>query len=513
MEFDIAHSQASFKRPHRQLYWKTAITPEMAYSYDDDSPHPEWTVSDPAFAQDASHYLLDNYKDELTQIDDAVSEVKSDYAFNAGDQSRGWGAKLGLKYRNNVRAYDSTRRDLKWEGQEPLSLENFIDPVNYTPEHFPYSMFMQDEQAIFSYLADNSDKLQWDRDQEIYNNINGDFRFDEDVYASYAMATYSSEGINLFGGIRYEATRVKNSGQSYDQQTEIFTPNSTNTSYDNVLPSINITFKLEDNVNLRLAFSKAIGRVEPGHTKAREISGMQDNEMTISRSNPDLQPRESDNYDLSLENYFADANGLFSLALFHKRIKNLIFASKDETFDADTGITTIISQSKNAEASQVTGLEFGLVLNSFNSLPAPFQTVGVSANATWLDAKMTYHNTSGQSVTIDHLVNQADFMANLTLFYRFHQNRGEARVAYNYTDQYSRGLSINSLDRNENVWAPYEQVDAQVRYQLTDGLVLKAMVRNLRNHLRARYVGYGQSLVEHEIVFGRSLWFGMSYSY
>jgi iron complex outermembrane recepter protein len=510
---DLARSEGTYERGDRGIYWQTDVTSEMGYSYVDGTVHPDWRLTNPVYGQNAAQYFLNNFKDELVRVDDSITELKADHTYNDGENSVGLGTKVGVKYRKNYRVFDRSMKNIMWSGAQRLTMDNFIDPISFSPEHFPYPMFFQNQAAFFSFYSKHQNQFYWDETEELYNDLNGDFVFDEKVYAAYAMTTYKRDALAVYGGVRFEKTNLSNRGKSYNAQNGMFNTNTTGSQYENVLPSLNIIYQFDNNLTLRLALSKSIGRADPGATKARETNELDEGIRTISRGNPDLKPRQSNNFDISLERYFKDWSGMLSLAVFHKEIDDLIFGSEVVSFDVQSGITTIIKQSKNADKAKLTGYEIGIVINSFDSIFNELSNVGMAANATWINAEMTYVSDQGRSVTIDHLAQQPDFMANVALFYHFHHARGEARIAYNFTDRYSEGLKVNGLDRDENVWESYEQIDAQLRYALTETLVLSAKIRNLRDHSRVRKTGYDLRLTGHEVHFGRSFWFGFTYTY
>src|SRR5690606_2625588 len=107
---------------------------------------------------------------------------------------------------------------------------------------------------------------------------------------------------------------------------------------------------------------------------------------TLSRGNPNLNPRESEGFDVSLEFYPAD--GLISIAAFTKSIQNEIFTlSSIERMDVGRGIEDVlVSTPQNAETAEIRGIELGFQ-QSLTMLPAPFDGLGVSANATFLDTE------------------------------------------------------------------------------------------------------------------------------
>jgi outer membrane receptor protein involved in Fe transport len=96
-------------------------------------------------------------------------------------------------------------------------------------------------------------------------------------------------------------------------------------SYDNVLPNIDFRLGVTDDIVARLSFSQTMTRpnyadIQGGQTinQLLRIDGGNGN-----RGNPNLEPFESDNIDVSVEWYYSDDSYL-SVGYFHKDVKNFI---------------------------------------------------------------------------------------------------------------------------------------------------------------------------------------------
>lgn len=249
---------------------------------------------------------------------------------------------------------------------------------------------------------------------------------------------------------------------------------------------------------MRTAFSRTLGRPNPGDLTVTTVENINaDGVLEVRRGNPDLAPRVSDNYDLSLEYYFMRGEGLLSAAVFQKDIDGDIFLTVEEgTVD---GQPAIITQNTNASSSQVRGLELQAYLGSMPFLPAPLDNLGVSGNATFLNGETTFLDGS----TLDRRIRQADFIANASIFY----NMGdfEARVAYNFTDDFL--LRANRLEDS------FEQIDASMRYYWGDNLVFSLEGRNLTGSRRRQLTGNDLDLLFGETILGRQFHFGVTYRY
>jgi hypothetical protein len=101
--------------------------------------------------------------------------------------------------------------------------------------------------------------------------------------------------------------------------------------------------------------------------------------------------------------------------------------------------------------------------------------LGVSLNATRMWAEMDY--ASGSSfVHLNALQYQADWLLNATMFYRL-PHHGEFRVAYNWK-------SKSPISLGAYPWTTYwlearGQLDAALRYSLTDRIIFKLEANNI----------------------------------
>ncbi len=143
---------------------------------------------------------------------------------------------------------------------------------------------------------------------------------------------------NLVTGFRYESTDVTSTdfvpvpvAINWEDDNDFTIGLASETialtrtgDYDHTLPSIDFDLAIREDLKFRFSTSKSIGRAEYDDLSAG-ISGFDrdEQEANATRGNPDLLPLESDNLDLSLEWYYADASYV-SVGYFEKRTNNFI---------------------------------------------------------------------------------------------------------------------------------------------------------------------------------------------
>lgn len=507
--FDASLGRANYRRPEFAHLWKTNRAEELGFSYEDSTVHSAWQFNDPSFASDGSNYSLDNLEETDVETDDRVVEFKLDYRFNLDESPEGWGFGFGAKQRNDKRRYNKDKA--QYTADFLLSQFQADDP--FTPEWFSTSLPVVDHDAVRDHFNAYPEEFDINDPYSYRETTKSDFSYSEDVLAYYSFLSYSAERWSLSGGLRYERTKLSSAGILFDKSDDIFYPHSVDADYENVLPSINFNYDLSQNLVFRFSLSEIIARPDPGDLKARE-SFDEDGfgNLYISQRNKNLKPRISKNIGFSLEYYFDGIDAMATLAGFHSEIDNLPIETVQTLYDdPGPGLFTEITSKQNADFAELTGFEINVVKNSMSFLPELFHGLGMSVNATVIDAELTYRNDENELTTIDHLFEQPSSIVNASVFHRFMGARGELRLAYQYTGEYSESLVFNGRARNEYIWDAYEQWDLNFRYAVMDGLILKVKVRNLTDHYRNKLRGINQELTVNETYFGRNVSVGFSY--
>ena len=317
----------------------------------------------------------------------------------------------------------------------------------------------------------------------------------ETVTAAYAMAEYEGDRLTVVGGLRYEATEWDGAPMG---------GTSIHGDYDDILPSINVRYDFNDSLVLRAAASQTLGRPNLSDLTRGLSINLADN--AISRSNPELKPRRSTNFDVSVEWYIP--NGILAAGVFYKDIKDEIFyltSNGPVTIDGSTYDS--VSQPENATDASIFGFE-AQYQQTLSFLPKPFDGFGFQVNTTILDTEYVVPLGDGTTRTTS-FYQQPEFVANFTAFY---STPGfEVRAAYNYTDLFLDTIVANDSNRDE-YWEARSQVDMQVRFNLTDALTIIGEGQNLTNEGRRELTGPDNLFLQEDAVFGRTYWLGLTWS-
>jgi iron complex outermembrane receptor protein len=298
-----------------------------------------------------------------------------------------------------------------------------------------------------------------------------------------------------------------------------FISRTAETTHNNVLPSFNLKLDLTPEWVLRFAASKAMSRPDLGYLKnytqiARQGSPLDTNltdpnlvldsnglavgynfRYQSNTSNPYLEPMTADQFDISLEHYFA-AVGSFTATAFYKQFQNYIqYGTYDMTL-TNNGVTRNVEMNGpvNGKGAKIKGVEVAYQ-RFFDFLPKPFDGLGVQANFTYVENDgITNTNlvtesadggagtgggglvTAEDSIDPHALEGVSRYTYNLVMMYE--KKAFSARLAYNWRSSFlvtavdcCVGLPIWQDD------AGY--LDASFKYRMTDRIEFSLEGSNL----------------------------------
>ena len=252
--------------------------------------------------------------------------------------------------------------------------------------------------------------------------------------------------------------------------------------YDGIYPSVNLTYNLSDNLVVRAAFARTLGRpninfIIPGTT----ITEPDVANPTITVNNAGLQPWTATSYDLSLESYHLK-DGFGSIGVFQKSIKNFFGTVSTQAtpelleihgLENDPALLNYtIATRTNAGNAKINGIEFGY-RQSLTFLPHWARGFQLFANATKLDlsgsntADFTGYNPESIAgginfvrprffikATVSHLgdmrrgavaVNAANGIPPNTFNYQAKRTRVGINVQYSLSKRYSVYVSATDV--------------------------------------------------------------------
>ncbi|MCW2380692.1 MULTISPECIES: TonB-dependent receptor [unclassified Sphingobium] len=500
LDGDAVFSLGRMRVPNESIEFRTrdADATRYAFSYDTSDFYPVFMPANAAAAVNPQNFYLQQQRSNLEKSLEKSGQFRLNFTY--GDDSIDGGIKLktGAVLRLTSRKNEVERTDYKaasgftytldkvvTAGPSEAIRDKFYIPIRIDAAAFP--AFYQANQSRFTTTVASKA---------------GDYKVNEDVYAGYVQGSTRMGNVTLLGGLRYERTEV--SSDAYRTLGSTLTQITTDGSYGNWLPSAHIRWDVTDRVVVRGAYTNTIGRPDYSSIAASETLSFDGSQPTLSRGNPGLKPRESRGFDLSFEFYPKD--GVISAALFHKKIRNEIFTlSNVETIDVGRGPESVlVSEPRNAETATIKGLELNLQ-QALTFLPDPFDGLGVSANATFLDTRFTFLTTAGPRVTGLYL--QPDTVWNASVYYQ--KGKFEGRLSYNYIGGFLETIN-DTIPNADQYWKSRGTLDANISYRVTSNITLYAEGQNLNNQGRRELVGPGRTYLQESAEYGRTFWFGVA---
>jgi iron complex outermembrane receptor protein len=355
----------------------------------------------------------------------------------------------------------------------------------------------------------------------------------EKVMSAFVQAEIDSElwGLPLTGnmGLRYVRTEQSSLGNAFNTVDGNVVTEQTDISHDysHLLPSLNLTLRIDDEQSVRLGIAKTISRarLDQMHASFNASYNQQPddngNYWSVSGGNPTLEPKEAVGLDFTYENYFSD-EGYFAVALFHKDISNWIFDGNYEidmsgVADPSTGqipeTTTGTGSGKvNGGDGSLWGYELSATL-PFNVFSEQLDGFGIIASYTGVKSDMEDQN--GNEFKLPGL---SESISAMTFYY---DNNGfSARASMRHRgdfkgDVYGLGFDTVQVDiLGETIWDAQLGFDfAEAGYEDLAGLSIFLQGYNLTKEPFTSLQGDNDLQVRDFQDYGSSYLLGFSYKF
>jgi iron complex outermembrane receptor protein len=390
---------------------------------------------------------------------------------------------------------------------------------------------------VFSHFAPRHISASNTERTEFY--VRGDFNFDIDKYDIYVTGNvglrYVSYQLESTGGINLPATsrRGTNETDSLYQvmlnqypsifalaSGETFASTIDGTDYSTVLPSVNLSFGLSNDVVIRFGASKGLYfpslidnankmlinldyqevLLDPSQGKDEVTNptvDLQNIEISANARNAFLEPEESVNLDLTAEWYFADAGSL-TFGVFHKKLSNIIrnkqFATEVEV--ATTSYPVSAYGPDNTGSGTIQGFELSYT-QFYDMLPGLWSGLGMQFNYTYIDqdgledpntnpTRVLQFNGAGVPITDNRnsfrqftgLPLQGYSDQNLNLVGMYENKDISFRLAYTWRSDYL--LTLRESEEFVPAYAKEQgMMDASFFYNVTESVKVGLQVNNV----------------------------------
>ena len=251
------------------------------------------------------------------------------------------------------------------------------------------------------------------------------------------------------------------------------------TTFNNILPSINAVWSMNDKMNLRVAYYETLSRPE-----FRELAKFNFYDFILDYSisgNPNLNQAKINNYDLRYE-WFPGAGQIFSASVFYKEIHNAI----EQVAAGASQIRSISYGNVKRVENRGVELEYRLKLSSLfaNDSSSILDHITLYTNVAFIQSKVDLSGVIG--ATKRPMQGQSPYIVNAGLQYLDSKKGYSASISYNVV---GKRIFIVGSDDEPDYWENTRHIiDLQLTKTFLKGrLELKI---NARDILAQPYVFY-----------------------
>ena len=357
--------------------------------------------------------------------------------------------------------------------------------------------------------------------------LGGNTRVRERISVAYGQAEFKTDEFQLpirgVFGLRY--ARTDQLAVGYVSNPAVAAGNTevvVERTYDDFLPSLNLTAEFSSNLLLRLGAARVISRADLGSLSPGGSVNV--TTRNYSTGNPFLEPIRADTLDLSGE-YYIGNGGLFSVGLFYKKLQSFVQRRNEIIPFTSTGLPVSILQGSttspdelftvsrfvNAPGGTLRGVEVNYQ-QPFTFLPGALRNFGTILNYTFVRSRISYVVTQSPLTLINtDLSGLSRHGANGTLYYedkRF-SIRGSAAYRGSFLTAIPSGGTGSDVEGRRSTLF----VDASASYALTDRIKITAEGINLTDESTSFYIDSRRQDPLYESHVGRTFTLGASFTF
>ncbi|WP_440874660.1 TonB-dependent receptor [Thalassotalea sp. PLHSN55] len=300
--------------------------------------------------------------------------------------------------------------------------------------------------------------------------------------------------------------------------------------YNDFLPSLNVTYTLNDDTLVRFAAAKVMRRAD--FSELSPAFDVNNDTTKATQGAIDLDPYRATQFDLSVEHYFGEGN-MLSFAVYYKDVESFLSSQNTCVADSstsgqnvtewyavctldaagvdntsmqyhsnsddaaglahveglrDAGLTGIdTTKDTNGESGKVQGIEIGYQQH-FDFLPGAWSGLGFSANYTFADSEQP----AAEGEEIRPLLEISKHTYNLQGFWEYESYA--ARLAYNYRSEYlATEDEKRVLNFSDNYRDSRGQLDFSASWDINENFTVVANATNLTGEHSVFQSEYGNA--------------------
>lgn len=340
---------------------------------------------------------------------------------------------------------------------------NFIYNWNVSANNMPSGFRHSDIPTLLSSEANMGyDKLYLLEEKQMRNNYRGH----NTLGAGYLAMSLPFGKLGIHAGVRFEHNDMELISNSRDYEKS---ESSRHYKTDDVFPSLNTTYKISDQHQVRLSYGRSINRPE-----FREVSSSVYYDFDLAsnvQGNTELKNCYVDNLDLRYE-WYPSRGELISLAVFYKH-----FDSPIEWTYTVAGGTDLIYSYKNAKSANNYGVELDIRKNlGFIGL----KDFSWSFNGALIKSKVQFEKGSKEENR--PMQGQSPYLINTGIFYKNEPLKMDIALLYNRI-----GKRIIGVGRSEGSTGDDSNSRVPHSYEMPRNTIDFSLAKKFGNHLELKF--------------------------
>ena len=340
---------------------------------------------------------------------------------------------------------------------------NFIYNWNVSDNNMPSDFRHSDLPTLLSNEANMGyDKLYLLEEKQMRNNYRGH----NTLGAGYLAMSLPFGKLGIHAGVRFEHNDMELISNTRDYEKS---ETSRHYKTDDIFPSLNTTYKICDQHQVRLSYGRSINRPE-----FREVSSSVYYDFDLAsnvQGNTELKNCYVDNLDLRYE-WYPSRGELISLAVFYKH-----FDSPIEWTYTVAGGTDLIYSYKNAKSANNYGVELDIRKNlAFLGL----KDFSWSFNGALIKSKVQFEKGSKEENR--PMQGQSPYLINTGIFYKSEPLKMDIALLYNRI-----GKRIIGVGRSEGTTGDDSNARVPHSYEMPRNTIDLSLAKKFGTHLELKF--------------------------
>lgn len=315
-----------------------------------------------------------------------------------------------------------------------------------------------------------------------FENKEKNYAFYGKTKVGFDLGQFPVEGVLGVRVTKTDSDVSATSSIATDKPDGEFVPTTKETSNTEVLPSANFKVTLRKDLMGRFAYSKTMTRPDFGQlnpSTAYINSNGPTTTPTAAGGNSDLKPFTAQNFDTSLEWYFAPTGSVSGTVFRHNFDGYIMNQVAAETFQ---GVSYNTTRPFNTDKGHLQGVEVAYQ-QFYDGLPGWLSGFGLQANATYTEGGVTA--STNKDIEDKPFAGMSRLSYNIVALYE--KEGWSARLAYNWRSKFvdtyadTPNKDNKALIPKDLIVKPMSSLDGSLSYKVSDHVTVNLTGTNLLN--------------------------------